>query len=290
VLIWDSHAAAELGQVDEAEALARRSYTLHADHGDSVNRVLGLGELGLILLWSGKYEEACRVLRQSLDLYQDLGNRTMSAYVQGWLAVACLGTGQYEAARSLSQLALAQARELPGAQSGLAFVLHYAGWVALTLGAYREAEALLQESVDLHRQTGNAGHLYWPLAQLGHTHWLLSDRRQAQAELLEVIETSVRQHAFTPLLLALPPIALLLAEQGKQERAVELYVLAWRHPLVANAQSSIDNFGHRLDAVVATLPPAIAAAAQARGRLLDLWETAAALQAELRVLELRQDG
>ncbi len=290
VLIWDSHAAAELGQVDEAEALARQSYALHAELGDSVNRVFGLGELGVMLIWAGKYDEACSVLRHTLELYQDLGNRAMNVYAQGWLAVALLGIGQYEAARTLSQQALAQARELRGATSGLAFVLHYAGWVALTLGAYREAEALLEESVVLHRQTGSVGHFGWPLAQLGYTHWLLDDTPRAQAELLEVIQTSVRQRAFTPLLLALPAIALMLAEEGHQERAVELYALAWRHPLLANAQTFIDSFGQRLDAVVATLPPHIAAAAQARGRLLDLWATAAMLDAELRARGWGQDG
>jgi len=282
VLIWDSHAAAELGQVDEAEALARQSYALHAELGDSVNRVFGLGELGAMLIWAGKYDEACSVLRHTLELYQDLGNRAMNVYAQGWLAVALLGIGQYEAARTLSQQATTQARELRGATSGLAFVLHYAGWVALTLGAYREAEALLEESVVLHRQTGSVGHFGWPLAQLGYTHWLLDDTPRAQAELLEVIQTSVRQHAFTPLLLALPAIALMLAAQDHTERAVELYALAWRHPLLANAQTFIDSFGQRLDAVVAALPPNIAGAAQARGRLLDLWETAAALEVELR--------
>ena len=80
VLIWDSHAAAELGQVDEAEVLARQSYTLHEELGDSANRVFGLGELGVILMCAGKYDEARRVLGQSLELYQDLGNHAMSVY------------------------------------------------------------------------------------------------------------------------------------------------------------------------------------------------------------------
>jgi predicted ATPase/transcriptional regulator with XRE-family HTH domain len=280
-LIWDSHAAADSGQVDEAEALARRSYALYEDLGDSANRAFGLGELGVMLMYAGKYGQACRMVQESLDLYLDMGNHTMRAYAQGLLAVACLATGQYEAAHILSQQATAQVRGLRGAKSGLASMLHYAGWVELTLGAYREAEALLQESVVLHRQSGNAGLLGWPLAQLGYTHWLLGDRRRAQAELLEVIQTSARQQAFLPLLLALPAIALMLAEQGRPERAVELYALAWRHPLLANAQSFIDSFGQPLDAVVAALPPSIAAAAQARGQLLDLWETAAELHAEL---------
>jgi predicted ATPase/transcriptional regulator with XRE-family HTH domain len=281
VLMWDSHAAAELGQVEEAEAMARRGYALHEDLGDSANRVFGLGELGIILMWAGKYDEACRVLQESLELYQDLGNRAMTVYVQGWLAVAYLGAGQYEAARTFSQQATAQARDLRGATSGLAFVLHYAGWVALTLGAYREAEALLEESVALHRQSGDAGHASWPLAQLGFIHWLLGNTSRAQAELLKVIEESDRQHAFTPLLLALPAIALLLAERGCTERAIELYALAWRHPLLANARGFIDSYGQRLDAVVTILSPDIAAAAQARGQALDLWGTAAVLNAEL---------
>jgi predicted ATPase/transcriptional regulator with XRE-family HTH domain len=290
VLIWDSHAAAGLGQLEEAEALARHSCDVHTELGDSVNGVFGLGELGLILVWGGKYDEACAVLRQSLELYQDLGNRTMSAYVQGWLALGLLGRGQYEAARGLSQRAIAQTRELRGATSGLAFMLHYDGWVALTLGSYREAEALLEESLALHRQVGDAGHLGLPLAQLGYTHWLLGDRPRAQAELLEVMESAVGQRAFTPLLLALPAIALMLAEQGLRERAAELYALAWRYPLLANSQSFIDGYGQRLDAVVATLPPDSAAASQARGQVLNLWETAASLEAELRALGWRQEG
>jgi hypothetical protein len=81
------------------------------------------------------------------------------------------------------------------------------------------------------------------LAQLGYTHWLLGDRPRAQAELQQVVQASVRQHAFLPLLLSLPAIALMLAEQGRNERAVELYALAWRHPVLANAQSFIDSFG-----------------------------------------------
>jgi tetratricopeptide (TPR) repeat protein len=280
-LIWDSHAAAEIGQVVEAEALARRSYAIYAELGDPANRAFGLGELGVILMYAGKYDQARGVLRQSLDLYEDLGNRASSAYAQGWLAVAALGTGQYQAARSLSRQAVAQARDLRGADSGLAFVLHYAGWVELTLGAYHEAAGLLQESVALHRQSGSVGLFGWPLAQLGYTHWLLGDRRRAQAELLEAIRIAAGRHAFLAVLLALPAIALMLAEQGYQERAAELYALAWRHPVIAGAQSFIDSFGQRLDAVVAKLPPSVAAAAQARGRRLDLWETAAALEAEL---------
>jgi tetratricopeptide (TPR) repeat protein len=290
VLIWDSHAAADSGQVDEAELLARRSYAIYEELGDAANRAFGLGELGVMLMYAGKYDEACRVVQESLGLYQNLGNRAMSTYAQGWLAVGFLATGQYQAAHVLSQQATAQARELRGAKIGLALMLHYAGWVALTLGAYDDAAALLQESIALHRQSGNVGQVGWPLAQLGYAHWLLGDRLRAQAELLEVIQSTARQQVFLPVLFALPAIALMLAEQGRPERAVELYALAWRHPVIANARNFIDSFGRPLEAVVAALPPDIAAAAQARGRALDLWATAATLQAELTASGWRQAG
>jgi len=84
-------------------------------------------------------------------------------------------------------------------------------------------------------------------------------------------------------------IVLVLAEQGHTERAAKLYVLAWRHPLLASARCFIDSFGQRLDKVVATLSPDIGAAAQAHGQTLDLSETAAMLQAELRGLGWGQE-
>jgi predicted ATPase/transcriptional regulator with XRE-family HTH domain len=280
----DSHVAAEIGQVEEAEALARQNYVFLDELGDPANRATGLGELGVVLMWAGKYEESHRLLQQSLELHQDLGNRAMSMYTLGWLAVACLGIGRYGEAHILSQQATAQAREVGGSQSGLAFLLHYAGWGALTLGAYRDAEAMLQESVALHRQTGNTGRLGWPLAQLGYVYWRLGDRLRAQAVLCEVLQTAVRQHDYLSVLLAIPAIALMLAEQGHQERAVELYALSWQHPVIAGAQSFTITFGRPLDAVAAALPPGIAAAAQARGQALDLWGTAAALEGELAAL------
>jgi hypothetical protein len=125
--------------------------------------------------------------------------------------------------------------------------------------------------------------LGWSLALLGYTHWLLGDTARAQAELLEVIGTSVEKHELYPLLLAMPAIAVMLAEQGHKERAAELYALAWRYPGHAYSQNSIDIYGHRLDEVVAALPPEIAEAAQKRGRARDLWATARELLAELSV-------
>jgi hypothetical protein len=79
----------------------------------------------------------------------------------------------------------------------------------------------------------------------------------------------------------LPFVALLMAEQGQAERAVEIYALASRYPYVANSRWYEDLVGQRIAAVAATLPPEVVAAAQERGRARDLWTTVEELAVEL---------
>ena len=77
--------------------------------------------------------------------------------------------------------------------------------------------------------------------------------------------------------------ALLLADVGQTERAVELYALASRYPLMANSRLVEDLAGREMAAVAARLPADVAAAAEARGRAGDLEATLAGLAAELEV-------
>ena len=75
-------------------------------------------------------------------------------------------------------------------------------------------------------------------------------------------------------MIALPAAALLLADAGQRERAVELYALASRFGFVANSRWYKDVAGKQIAAVAATLPPDVVAAARERGRARDLWATA----------------
>ena len=86
---------------------------------------------------------------------------------------------------------------------------------------------------------------------------------------------------FAPLAFALAATSLLLADQGKKERAVELYALASRYPFVANSRWFEDVAGRHIAAVAATLPPDMVAAAQERVRARDLDATVAELLVEL---------
>jgi len=102
---------------------------------------------------------------------------------------------------------------------------------------------------------------------------------QAEGHLSEALRTASEIVIF-PIITALPAIALLLADRGEVERAVELYALASRYPRVANSRWFEDVAGNHI-AAAATLPPKVVAAAQARGRARDLDATVAELLAEL---------
>jgi hypothetical protein len=86
---------------------------------------------------------------------------------------------------------------------------------------------------------------------------------------------------FLPLMTALTGMALLLADQGDIERAIEIYALALQNGHVANSRWYEDVAGRYIATVANTLSPEVVAAAQARGRARDLWATAKELLAEL---------
>jgi hypothetical protein len=82
-------------------------------------------------------------------------------------------------------------------------------------------------------------------------------------------------------LFALPAVALLLADAGEAERAVELYALASRYGMVGNSPFFKDVAGRQIAAAAADLPADVVAAAQARGRARDLQATVLELLEEL---------
>src|SRR5262245_48990721 len=113
------------------------------------------------------------------------------------------------------------------------------------------------------------------------TRWLLGRRVGARADLLAVVRATKARHNILSLLFTLLGLALIFAEEGAPERALELYALARQHPMIGNNQAFTTFFGQRLDAVTAALSPETVQAAQARGRERDLWGTARELLVEL---------
>jgi tetratricopeptide (TPR) repeat protein len=166
------------------------------------------------------------------------------------------------------QRSLASSQE-PGEQGAAGVSLLTLGSVALADGAHAEAQQLLQESVVVSRERGTREAVGWALAVLGYAARGLVRLDQAGSHLREALETAA-EGGFTTLMLALPALALLLADRGEVERAVELYALASRYRFVANSLWFEDIAGKHISAVAAALPPDVVAAAQERGRARDL--------------------
>ena len=85
-----------------------------------------------------------------------------------------------------------------------------------------------------------------------------------------------------PGLFGLAGIALLLADEGDVERALELYALAARHPFVAKSRWFEDVAGRHIEAAAETLPAQRVTAARKRGQTRELAPTVSELLAELR--------
>jgi hypothetical protein len=120
-----------------------------------------------------------------------------------------------------------------------------------------------------------------PSAWIGLAARGLNHRHEAWQHLATALEWASRHQEFRELMVTLAGIALLLADEGQIERAVELYALASRYPFVANSRWFEDVVGNTLAEVAATLPAERVAVLQERGRARDVVTTAAELLAEL---------
>jgi predicted ATPase/DNA-binding SARP family transcriptional activator len=274
ILSWS---ALFLGQIEEAERLLRESIPIYREIGVRGDELIGVA---WGLLWLGNFNEAHSLYKESLAIFSDLGNRWCIPFLNAWLGYAKAHLGQYEQARVQVQIALAISRELDD-QLLIGCICFMLGSVALAEQAYAEAWQLLEEGVAVSREIKNRETLDYGLAVLGYAPRGLGQLPQAERYFYETLRTSAEIRSLLPLLLVLPGIALLLADRGEKERAVELYALASRYPLVANSRWFEDVAGKHIAAVAATLPPDVVAAAQERGRAREMDATVAELLAEL---------
>ena len=151
------------------------------------------------------------------------------------------------------------------------------GSVALAEGAYSKARRCLQECVEVYRDIQDREALGGALAALAYATRSLGEFAQTRHYLCQALHAAGEIGAFRPAIMALPALAMLLADHGEPERAVELYALAFRYPVVSNSRWFEDVSGKHIAAVAATLPAQLVAAAQERGRDRDLQTTIAQL-------------
>jgi tetratricopeptide (TPR) repeat protein len=236
--------------------------------------------LGEVLEKIAKFSEAHSALQQSLALYNELGHRYYITEAHTFLGSIDVHQGRYEEARGHLEVGLVLARE-HGPRYCIAECLFSLGCIELAQGAPATAHPLLQESIALYRETGPQDNLGVALACTAIAAHRLGDKNQAQQHLLHAFQMGNDLGAAFLLLWALPAMALLLADLGEIERAVELYALASRYLFVAKSSWFGDVVCTQITTAAYTLPAGRVSDLKERGRARDLNDTVRELYTEL---------
>jgi DNA-binding SARP family transcriptional activator/predicted ATPase len=269
------------GRFEEAEGLAREGVAASLEAGSRTQTALASLDLGIALENRAKFSEAHSVMQQSLTHFNDLGHRHYVTQAHGFLGSIDLHLGHSEEAHDHARTGLTLAHE-HGPRFCVALNLLLLGCLDLAQGAYATAHQLLQDGVAAYREVGPEDDLSLALACLASAAQKLGDTPGARQRLFHALEIVQESGAVLPLLWALPAMALLLAGDGENERAVELYALASRYPLVAESRWFADVIGNEIAAAAAALSAERVSVLEERGRNRDLQATAEELLSELR--------
>jgi predicted ATPase/DNA-binding SARP family transcriptional activator len=281
---WLSFIAAAQGELDRAEHMARELAAPLLASYDRMAQAGGSFILGTVLDQCGQYAAAEPLLEEGVALLRELGAHVLVYRLLTNLVSTKLHLGQYKRAGELGREFLERARQME-AWMFVGLALKMLAQAATVVEDYESGARTLEESIALLRRAGTRAFLGSALGCMafvarGLGPALSRSTEQAWEWVSQALQLGVECKAVHPLLLALPAAALLLAGHGQSERAIELYALAWRHPVVANSRWFEDVAGRELAVVAASLPPEVREAAQARGRARDLWATAHELAAE----------
>jgi predicted ATPase/DNA-binding SARP family transcriptional activator len=258
------------GHLDEAQRLLWESVGIFRTLGDWVRMAQNVKSLGEVLVRRGQFEDGLAMMKSSVDIYDDLGYGYGVLEFAPFLAEARVHLGRYEEAL--------QGASLTGRLKhrwSVGFSHFVEGLATLAEGAHDEALALFQGAIaafDEVRQRENRG---WALGPLGLAARGAGDTALARQCVVEALEIGVELGVFMPVMYGLPVAALLLADQGAVERAVEVHACASCYEFVNGSRWFEDMVGQQIRAVAASLPTEVLASARERGRAQN-WNAMAA--------------
>jgi tetratricopeptide (TPR) repeat protein len=270
------------GKPEEAERLFREAIIIRQDIGTRGTALISeLFALSWTLIQLGRFSEAHSVAQEALERCEDTGIRFFYPWASWNLGEAKLHLGDYEGARTQLQTGLDLLQE-SGEDRFLIANLAAIGSVSVALEAYPESCDYLEERIT---QVGEVQswrvnyELAVALTVLAYAAHSLRQTAKARKYLCRALRPAMKTQNVFSGIQVLSAAALIMADatecaETEAVRAVELYALVSRYPLVANSRWYEDVVGKHIAAVAETLPPDEVAAAQDRGRALDLWETA----------------
>jgi predicted ATPase/DNA-binding SARP family transcriptional activator len=269
-----------VGQIDTSETYLRKSLAILRTTNNPALLSDPLSVLGINLIFGGKFEECIASYEEAWAIHRELGlpQEPMTANVG--MTLAKINLGRYAEARMEAQRDLARYRKI-NHRYYIAFTLFNLGRIDLVEGASSQAWEHLQESSEILENIKMLTVLPDVLFCLAYTARLLQDRQQAIQYMIQALKIVIETKQLNPMRFELPGMALLLADQGQTERAVEFYAAALKSPHIANSRWFEHIAGQHIVELGDVLPQDVLVAAQKRGLDRDLWDTVNAIMAEL---------
>ncbi len=268
-----SGVAMGLGHVKMGAALSQESLELRRRLGDPAEIADGLHALAIKRITLGRAVDALPLLEECRALTCDyLG--LPGGYVHTIMAWARMLMGHYKLAQPLAETALRlmQADDDP---YGTGWTYHVLGGIAIALTDYERGERLLHAGIAALQPINQREALSFALAYLALA--LCGQQRfeEARKALAEVLQIGLEISCLHSLVFGLVGMALIEAQQGVPERALERYALAAKvSPCIENCSWFWDVAGRHIEAATASLPAETIAAAAARGKAREIFSSA----------------
>jgi hypothetical protein len=268
------------GHLDEADSFLRESVGIYRALDDWNRTARTLKTMGEVLVRRGLFEDGLVIMEGSREIYEDLGHHWGASDIAPFLAEAHLHLGHYQEARARAGRSVALAQEDKHLW-GMGFSQFVQGLATLAEGKPDPALALFQAAIDAFARVRHRENRGWVLGPLGLAALQAGNMALARRSVVEALEIGIDLGAFMPVIYSLPVAALLLAEGGAVEQALELCACATRYPFVANSRWFQDLIAGPLATAEARLSAESAAAARARGQAQDWQAMVATLPAAL---------
>lgn len=219
-----------LGQYDPARQLLEESLAVYQQNGGN-HFELGsaLGTLGIILIRMGRFDESRPVIDQGISHYRQTGNPRAIALNYSFLGGFSIQTGNYSQAIPLLREGLTFQRMIDD-RVMIRMSLAWLGEIHEMLGEYDEANRQYEESLLTAQGNGDMVGVATAWLNLGRLNISLSEVRQAKGYLRAGLKLAHEFHYLPLMVDGLISIAMLLAQSGDRQRALDILSPALNHP------------------------------------------------------------
>jgi DNA-binding SARP family transcriptional activator/predicted ATPase len=270
-----------LGDFEAGVPIFRESLSSRLESGDELQIAVASERLVVGLFWSGEYQEAYDRQSQALEVLERyrVQPQPLTPMVR---AALCTFLGKYGEAQDQ----MMDIHQKPFAH----LVSLLTGSILLAQKRYLPAIRLLEESGESSRKLPDRRILGLNLTFLSLARYFAGDGSAARLALLEALQAGLAHRMVVGVQAALAAAALMLAEAGWLEAAAEVLAGALAHPTSANSVLLADVAVHRTRQKIASLSPAVRAAAERRGQSADPYDVLVRLLDCLRQEPTLQEG